>query len=138
MNPESQTGRWLCLAGATLGALGLIGHIVGLDVLTTLLPGQPAMMPNTALGLLLIGCAGALRQSVFPGRVRTALLTVAALVVLGIGVGTLTQYTLDTDLHIDRLLLSPSQGTGPYPGRPSPPTAIALTLLAVEKLRHLA
>ena len=48
------------MAGATLGAVGLLGHILGLNVLTTIVPGQPAMMPNTALGLVLIGSAGAL------------------------------------------------------------------------------
>lgn len=29
-------GLWLCIAGATLGAVGLLGHILGLDVLVTI------------------------------------------------------------------------------------------------------
>ena len=126
------TGLWLCIAGATLGAIGLLGHILGLNVLTTIVPGQPAMMPNTALGLVLVGSAGALRQSPSPGRVHKTLSVTAAVIVLAIGIGTLAEYALDVNLHIDQLLLA--GGTGPAPGRPSPPTALALTFLAVSIL----
>jgi PAS domain S-box-containing protein len=85
------------------------------------------MMPNTAMALLLIGTAGALRQREDAGRVTTILSVLAAVVVLGIGVGTLAEYTFDIDLRIDQLLVHTD--TAPYPGRPSPPTALALTLL---------
>jgi PAS domain S-box-containing protein len=125
-------GLWLCVAGATLGAVGLLGHILGLNVLTTIVPGQPAMMPNTALGLVLIGSAGALRQSPSPGRVHKALSVTAAFIVLAIGIGTLAEYALDVNLRIDQLLFA--TGTGPAPGRPSPPTALALTFLAASVL----
>ena len=53
---------------------------------------------------------------------------VAATVVLAIGFGTLIEYASGIDLGIDQLLFK--TGPEPYPGRPSPPTALALSLLA--------
>ena len=58
-------GLWLRMAGETLGAIGLLGQILGLNVLT-------------------------------------------------VGVGTLAEYALDVNLHIDQLLLD--RGTEPNPG----------------------
>ncbi len=125
----ARIGQRLCLGGAALGALGLLGRVTDTAFLVTVVPGQPPMMPNTALGLLLIGSAGALRRPRDPGRAREALSLLAALVVLFIGAGTLVEYLLAVDLHIDQILFS-VQG-GPHPGRPSPPTSLALLLLAV-------
>ena len=82
-------GVWLCLAGAAIGLLGLIGWISGTPWLTTAIPGLPHMMPNTAVALVLIGGAGAARQTDKNGFARLALSMVAALAVLTIGAGTL-------------------------------------------------
>lgn len=90
------------------------------------------MMPNTALALLLLGSAGALRGRPDAGVARRVLSVLAALVVLAIGAGTLAEYMLGVDLWLDQILF-PAQG-GPYPGRPSPPTALALSLLAMALL----
>jgi len=128
----SRTAQWLCIAGAVLGVVGLAGHILGLDVLTILVPGQPVMVPNTAFSLLLLGSAGVLRQSSLSVRIRKTLTITAAVIVFAIGVVTLAEYALSADLHIDQLVLS--GGTDPNPGRPSPPTAFALTLLAASVL----
>jgi PAS domain S-box-containing protein len=127
-------GLLLCLLGAALGVLGLCGWLTGATSLTTFVPGQPPMMPNTALGLLLLGGAGALRhRQVSAGMLRTISL-LAALVVLAVGVATLAQYILGVDLHIDRLLIAVPTRQGPHAGRPSPPTAVALTCLAAALL----
>ena len=90
------------------------------------------MMPNSAVGLLLLGVAGALRWREGAGRVARTLSLLAALVVLAIGLGTLAEYALQVDLSIDQLFV-PTQG-GPHPGRASPPTQLALTLLAAALL----
>lgn len=125
-------GWWLCIAGATLGAIGLAGHLLGLGFLTTIVPGEPVMVPNTAIGLLLLGVAGALRQSSWSGGAGRTLCVVAALMVLAIGIATLAEYTFDVDLLIDGVVRS--LATEPYPGRPSPPTALALACLAASVL----
>ena len=130
-------GRLLCLGGAALGALGLSAWIAGMPFLTALVPRQPWMMPNTALALFLIGVAGALRNREGVGGARRMLSVLAACVVLGLGVATLAEYVLRTDFHVDRLLLQllgREDTKGPYPGRPSPPTALAVALLSAGLL----
>src|SRR5262245_32970446 len=79
-------GEWpriLSLGGAALGLLGLVGAWTGRRELTTLVPGQPAMMPITALSLLVSGVAGALLHG--RGRGRRVLAVVAGLLVLAGG-----------------------------------------------------
>ena len=128
----ARVGRLSCLGGAALGALGLIAWFTGASALTTIVPGQPPMMANTAVGLLAIGVAGALRQQPDAGRVRRATSLLLALVVLALGIGTLAEYALATHFGIDQLLF-PNQ-PGPYPGRPSPLTAVALACLGIALL----
>jgi PAS domain S-box-containing protein len=125
-------GRWLYLGGAALGGLGLLGSITGATVLTTVVPGQPPMMPNTAVALLLLGIAGLLRHRQRVGWKWLTLSLAPTIAVLALGIGTLVEYGLDVDLHIDQLFVrSPA---GPHHGRPSPPTALALCLLAAAIL----
>ena len=128
----SRLGHRLCLGGAAIGALGLVGAILGTDRLTTIVPGQPPMMPNTALGLLLLGGVGALRRKEAEGSVVRTLRFLATFFVLILATTTVLEYVLDVDLDVDQLLV---QGlSGPHPGRPSPPTALALCLLAAALL----
>jgi PAS domain S-box-containing protein len=124
--------RWCLVAGGGIGALGLLAWSSGVGPLTAIVPGQPPMMPNTALAVLLIGLAGALRVPEHSGRVPKAVSILAALVVLVVGVGTLAEYLLAVDLGLDRALIR--TGLGPHPGRPSPLTALALTLLSAALL----
>src|SRR4051812_26998118 len=77
-------GRLLCLGAAALGAIGLVGWVAGAPALTTIVPGQPPMMPNTALGLMLVGGAGALRPGEGRGGVQRTLSLVAALAALAL------------------------------------------------------
>lgn len=123
-------GRWACIGGAAFGALGLLGWMIGSSLLTTVIPGQPPMMPNTAIGILLVGIAGVLRYR--RGRLARAASFACACIVVAIGVGTLTEYVLGVNLGIDELVWR--TGVGPSPGRPSPPTAISLALLGAAVL----
>ena len=70
LSPVKRLGRDLCLGGAGLGAIGLVGWLAGVEALVTIVPGQPPMMPNTALALMLLGFAGALRHPRDASRVR--------------------------------------------------------------------
>ena len=125
-------GRTLCLIGAAIGALGLLGWFAGISFLTRLVPSQPQMMVNTGLSLLLLGVAGALRHREAAPRAVRMFASAAALIALAIGLGTTVEYATGRDLGIDQLLLE--TGGGPYPGRPSPPTAVAIALLAGASL----
>lgn len=138
---QAAAGRRLCLGSAALGFVGLVGWLAGVTPLFTIVPGQPPMMPNTALALSLIGVAGALRcrQGTRYRRLLKILSLLALVVVLILGVGTLAEYLFAIDLHIDSLLvggraLPVGSQAGPYPGRPSPPTAFSIALLAAALL----
>ena len=123
-----RAGRWCCVAGAAIGALGAMAWLCGVGALTAIIPGQPPMVPNTALSLLLLGVAVALRAPENAGRAAKAASIIAALVVLAVAVATLAEYLLASDLGIDRALARIHRGL--YPGRPSLVTALALTLLS--------
>jgi len=127
-----RASTWLCLGGATLGGLGLFGWVSGVRALTTIVPGLPPMMPKTALALLLIGGAGATHQRDEHRPWWNTLSLLAAFAVLAIGAGQLAQYALGIDLPIDRVL--PSVHRPLSLGRSSPPTALALTVLAAALL----
>ena len=122
----------LCVCGALVGFVGLLGWLIEESALTTVVRGQPAMQPNTGAALILLGIGAALRHRTNTRRVARALSTAAALAVLVIGIGTLAEYAFSVELGIDTVLLSPSDG--PHPGRPSPFTALALSLLAATLL----
>ena len=124
----ARVGQLLCLGGAALGGLGLLGWVVGVPSLTTIVPGQPPMMPKTALALLLAGVAGALRHREHAGRVRRTLSLLAAVVVLALGAGTLVEYVVDLGL------LEGSARADRSSARSSPPTALALAFLATALL----
>lgn len=129
-----QAGRVLCLSGAALGALGLLGWLFEAEIATTFIAGRPAIMPNTALSLLMLGLAAAMP---FPRasaeRIWTVMASVLGLSVLVIAAATVAEYVTGSNLGIDEVLIS-GAGAATYPGRPSPITAATLTLLATALL----
>jgi PAS domain S-box-containing protein len=99
-----------------------------MPLLFTALPDRPAMMPNTAVALILIGVAGTVLDGATEvPRSRVFLSIAASLPVLVIGVFTLVEYTTDTGISIDQMVLQ--SDLGPHPGRPSPVTALAIALM---------
>ncbi len=125
---EARVGFWLCVAGAAVGVVGLGGWIANVETVTTILHGEPPMMPITAVALVMLGSAGALRHRPDVERARTVLALVLAAGVLALGLATIGEYVFGVDLDIDQLILPPN--FGPNPGRPSPLTAFALAALA--------
>src|SRR5262249_9647034 len=125
-------GGWLCLGGAVIGALGLVGWFEGLPALARLLPGQPPIIPNVALGLLLAGGAGILLREKNVGRNSRVAAILAGAIVLAIGLIALAEYGVDIDLGVHRLLVV--EGGGAHLGRPWIITAIALVLLGLAIL----
>ncbi len=123
--------RWLFLAGAALGAVGLLDALAGRGPLAALLAGQPAMRPITSLCLGLAGLAGALRDAEGSRRWRRVPSVLAALVVLALGAATLAGHALALASHHE--LLAPLSAAG-VPARPSPLAALGLTLLAAGVL----
>ena len=130
-------GRALCLMGASLGVIALIGWLTGVEALYSAIPGGPPMMPDTAISTLLLGIAGALRHPGTPGPMWRFLCASAAIAVLMLNLGTLAEYALDLNLGLDQLFLPVHAGPYSahlYPGRTSFPSATGLALLATALL----
>jgi diguanylate cyclase (GGDEF)-like protein/PAS domain S-box-containing protein len=111
-----------------LAVLVLWGWARGSAALTGVLPGLPAMMPNTAVGMLLIGCCLLAWERHGP----VLRLTAAAAAVLGLA--TLTEYLAGVDLGIDRLLFASRTGMAPVHGRMSLATAASFSLSGIGML----
>ena len=126
-------------AGAAIavlvGGLGLLGVVLGVPVLTSVVPGWTSIRPNAALGVLLLGAA----LWPLPDRVPAAgrrTQEALALLVAAVGVLTLAEYVLGVDLGIDRLLLPEAAVSQPalFPGRMAPTTALNFFLLGGARL----
>ena len=98
---------------AALGGLVVAGWLTVAVALIQVLPGFPPMQYNTALGFMI--CGAALLSAALDLRRPTALLGGLSGT---IGLATLAQSLLQTDLGIDQLLVETYIWTGvPDPGR---------------------
>jgi len=126
---RSQVLRATHAAGSLLvmlGAFVLWGWARQSAVLISVLPGLPAMMPNTAVGMLLLG-VGLLAWHVH-GVLGDYAARLAAGVAAALGLATLVQYLTGFDLGIDRVLFASQTWTAPIPGRMALATATSFTL----------
>ncbi|QTE02724.1 SpoIIE family protein phosphatase [Streptomyces cyanogenus] len=125
------------LLAALIGAVGLSGWILGVDVLKSALPGGvPAMKPNTAVALLSLGLSlfVVVRGSAAPKVMAGA--RAAAVLATSIGGLTLAEHVTGAGLGIDQLVFRDDTvlaATG-APGRTAPSAAAALTIAGVAAL----
>ncbi len=124
---------------STLSILVACAVLTGwaLDVvgLRNVLPGQPQMVPNTALSFILASVALWLSRTEQARKWSRASLLCAGAVVI-ISLVTLAEYLLTLDLGIDRLLFPAAlqQNAPSLLGRPSPHTAASFFLLGTSLL----
>jgi PAS domain S-box-containing protein len=121
-------GRLLCLGGAASGATGLTAWLSGAFGMPAS-SGLSVMTPSTALALVLVGIAAAVRRDINAPRLHTTLAVVTAGVVLALCSTTLIEHGLGVDLHINRLLISSAPDAAP--ARPALLTASGIILLAL-------
>jgi len=117
--------------GIIVPCLVLIGWTLDIGALKNVLPGQPQMVPNTALAFILASLSlWLLRAGQFAGRSRIYACACACIVVLT-SLLTLGEYLSGVDLRIDTLLFqSKLRDLGAsFPGRPSPHTALSFLLV---------
>lgn len=117
--------------GLIVPCLVLFGWMLDIGALKNVLPGQPQMVPNTALAFILASLSlWLLRAGQFAGRLRLYGRACAAVVTLT-SLLTLVEYLSGLDLRIDTLLFqSRLEGGGAsFPGRPSPHTALSFLLV---------
>jgi two-component system, cell cycle sensor histidine kinase and response regulator CckA len=132
--PLRRVSQFCAAAAIAIGALVLAGWLFDVRVLMQVLPGQVAMVPNTALGFLLAGVALWQRAS-HAGRSRVAASRAAAAVTGLLGFLNLVEYVSGKSLGFDELLFRDPAGlTGVLPGRMAVITAVGFVALAAALL----
>jgi signal transduction histidine kinase len=116
--------------GIFVSSLVLLGWTFNLPLLQSILPGQPQMVPLTAVSFILASVSlGTLKN-------RRVVSVLCALAVILIAVLIISEYISRFDLGLDRLLFSRRLEVTErsFPGRPSPHTAIDLLLIGTALL----
>ena len=113
-----------------VSSLVLLGWTFNLPILQSILPGQPHMVPYTAVAFILASL------SLWAIRQKRMLSGLCALAVIVIAVLTISEYVGGLDLGFDRLLFSRQLQVidNSFPGRPSPHTAIGFLLIGIALL----
>ena len=121
--------RLAAIMAAAVGIIAFSGWVFGLPVLKSVLPGAVEMKANTAVGLVLAGCA----LFILADRPSPALQRVAQVLALAVGVlglATLGQYLLGWQLGIDELLFRDTAAAyNAFRGRMSPYSAVAFAAI---------
>jgi PAS domain S-box-containing protein len=136
MNSNHQRGakvwRWGA-AGASvwvtaMGSLSLIGYAADVPILTTVVPGLPAMVPLTAASFVAAGVSlWLLRHSSATGA-RPWIGRALGLLVAALATAIAVEYLVDLDLGLDLLLFADALPSREAAGRPAPHTTAALLL----------
>jgi PAS domain S-box-containing protein len=133
MSPRGAAALLAAASGASVAALGglvVAGWLTVAVALIQVLPGFPPMQYNTALGFMI--CGAALLAAALDLRRPTALLGGLAAM---IGLATVFEYLLHTDLGIDDFLVETYLLTGVSdPGRMAPNSTLALSLIGLALL----
>jgi len=114
-----------------VSSLVLLGWTFNLPLLRSIVPGQPQMVPHTAVAFILASFSLATLRNKQRFAVVSAL---CALAVIVISVLTLSEYAAGLDLGFDRLLFSKKLDDASFPGRPSPHTAVDFLLIGTALL----
>jgi PAS domain S-box-containing protein len=111
--------------------LALLGWIIDLPLLKKGHPALPAMQPNTAIGLILASMAILLLNRSHGKLVRNWI-TFLSIIVFIFGLLVLVEYMVGHDIGIDSLFVNEASSMEqPYPGRPSPQTAMNFLILSL-------
>jgi signal transduction histidine kinase len=123
--------RAASVLGIFVSCLVLLGWTFNLLTLRSILPGQPQMVPNTAVAFILASVSLWTLGDEQRSQKVSAVGRICALAVLITGVLTLGEYVSGVDFGFDRLLFKHKlQDAGvSFPGRPSPHTAIDFLLV---------
>jgi hypothetical protein len=124
---------WLCGATAAFAMLALAGWFFELPFLRSIIPGSIEMKANTAVCLLLLAVALALRASEPPASRRNQWLSQSlGILVTVIGLVSLAEYLFSWRAGIDQFLfLDPSRVFTHSPGLMSPRTATGLACMGL-------
>jgi two-component system, cell cycle sensor histidine kinase and response regulator CckA len=124
------------LFSTLVGILILIGWSADVPLLRSLLPGFPAVPPATALALVLLGVSISLIGDHRNSGLMRSLGWWCAIAVTVLGLLTLAEYATRSNSGLHHLLVPDrtSFSAADFSDRPSPHTAIVITLLGVALL----
>jgi len=139
---ESRAARFVSLARAAaaaalaIGAIAMLGWVLGVDALKSIFPGLVGMKFNTALTFMLLSAALLLVLDVPVEPRRRAVATVLAVCGGLLALAVLSQYVAGWNLGIDELVFDESAGAAGTkdPGRMAPNTAFSFVLLSIALL----
>ena len=119
-----------CGLAILVSSLVLLGWTFNLPILRSILPGQPQMVPHTAVAFILasLSLATLRKSSIVSGLCALAVVVIAVL--------TISEYVGGLDLGFDKLLFNQRLQVidNSFPGRPSPHTAIGFLLVGTALL----
>ncbi|HMG73594.1 MAG TPA: ATP-binding protein [Pyrinomonadaceae bacterium] len=122
--------------GVGVSCLVLAGWAFDLSALRSVIPGQPQMVPNTAISFILASVSLWMLWRAKRNEGSSFVAWICAFAVILIGLLTIGEYLIRTDLGLDRLLFRQKlSATGmSFPGRPSPHTAFNFLLIGFALL----
>jgi PAS domain S-box-containing protein len=116
-----------------MGLLVLAGWAFEIEMIKTVLPGLASMKANTALGFLFAGVSLALLGRPSPHARRLS--SIAAALVLALGLATALEYLMDANFAIDQILVRDFNTPPDHdPGRMSLATSLCFVLTAAALL----
>jgi len=123
------------LSGAAIGLIALIGWLLDIAIMKSIHPDWVAMKANTAAGFFLSGVVLWMKSSEAgqASALRQRSGQIAAAIVALLGLLTLVEYALGSDLGIDQLLFWESPGAIKTlaPGRMAPASALCFLSLGL-------
>jgi signal transduction histidine kinase len=137
--PPAASGFGVCVS-----CLALTGWAFGVSALRSVIPGQPQMVPNTAITFILASVSLWMLWRAKTSSQASVLSWIFAFGVVLIGLLTLTEYLAGAELGFDSWLFRESLHvtSASFPGRPSPHTAlnflfigVALLLMRIDSVR---
>ena len=116
--------------GILVSSLVFFGWTFNLPILRSILPGQPHMVPHTAVAFIL----ASLSLVTLKNKRKFSVLCALAVVVISVLI--ISEYITGLDLGFDQLLFSQRLQVidNSFPGRPSPHTAIDFLLIGTALL----
>ncbi|HJR62380.1 MAG TPA: HAMP domain-containing sensor histidine kinase [Gemmatimonadaceae bacterium] len=119
-----------------IGTLVLIGWGADIEVFKRLAAGHIVMIPNTAVGFILIGFSLLLQHSAGLHIAARIAGKIAAVAVLALGFATFLERIFEWDFGIDLLLFADEVRSYPYlpPGRMATNSAVSFTLAGIALL----
>jgi signal transduction histidine kinase len=122
--------------GVFVSSVVLLGWTFNLPILRSILPGQPQMVPHTAVAFVLASLSLVFLIKKRKGERFSITSVVCSLAVITIAILTISEYAAGRDFGFDRLLFSGQLQVidQSFPGRPSPHTAIDLLLVGCALL----